>query len=169
MTTTRLTDKVTLRKFSNEDIPFMQALYASTREDELAITNFSVEEKANFVSQQFEAQLAHYTRHYCTDFFNIIELQNKPIGRFFVDYWESEIRIVDIALMPEYRNLGVGSHYFEQLFSEARRLDKPVTIHVEHNNPAKRLYERLGFQLKTKTNEIYLLMEWRPCHDSTSH
>ncbi|WP_246722573.1 GNAT family N-acetyltransferase [Aliikangiella sp. G2MR2-5] len=154
-----------MRKYSSDDISFMHQLYASTRESELALTNFSVEEKERFISQQFSAQLEHYTRHYDTSSFYIVEVGNQPVGRLFVDYWESEIRIVDIALMPEYRNLGIGSYYFEKLFEQARELNQPVTIHVEHNNPAKKLYERLGFKLKTQTNEIYLLMEWRPCHN----
>jgi len=162
MPTNQWTNKITLRKYSDSDIPFMQALYASTRESELAMTNFTAQEKLDFINQQFTAQTAHYTQHYCIDAFNIIELDGVPIGRLFVDYWEKEIRIVDIALMPEHRNTGLGTYLFNQLFEQAKLDGKTVTIHVEHNNPAKRLYERLGFNLKTKTNEIYLLMEWRP-------
>jgi len=162
MPTNQWADKVTLRKYRDSDISFMQALYASTRESELAMTNFSQQEKINFIHQQFSAQTAHYTQHYCADAFNIIELEGKPIGRLFVDYWDNEIRIVDIALISEYRNTGLGTFLIQQLFEQARESKKAVTIHVEHNNPAKRLYERLGFKLKTKTNEIYLLMEWIP-------
>jgi len=164
MQTIQLSKKTSLRKFTQDDIPFMQSLYATTRESELALTNFSEQEKLSFITQQFNAQYQHYIQHYCTDSFNIIELENNPIGRLFVDYWEKEIRIVDIALMPEYRNAGIGSYYFKQLFDQAKESGKSVSIHVEHNNPAKRLYERLGFQLKTRTNEIYLLMEWQPSH-----
>jgi len=155
-------NKTTLRKYTHKDIPFMETLYASTRENELSMTQFSPQEKRDFISQQFSAQYQHYTQHYCTDAFNIIELDNKPIGRLFVDYWDNEIRIVDIALMPENRNTGLGTYFFHQLFAQAKSSGKSVTIHVEHNNPARRLYERLGFTLKTQTNEIYLLMEWRP-------
>ncbi|MEO2280690.1 GNAT family N-acetyltransferase [Pseudoalteromonas pernae] len=162
MTTNNWKNEISLRKYSNSDIPFMQQLYASTRESELAMTNFSVEEKERFISQQFTAQLAHYTQYYCADSFHIIELNNQPIGRLFVDYWENEIRIVDIALMPQYRNSGIGTYYFEKLFAQARELNQPISIHVEHSNPAKKLYERLGFTLKTQTNDIYLLMQWCP-------
>lgn len=154
--------KVSLRPYTLDDIPFMQTLYASTRKDELAMTNFTEQEKLNFISQQFKAQISHYTQNYCTEAFNIVELDNISIGRLFVDYWEQEIRIVDIALMPEYRNTGLGTYFFHQLFEQAKASRKSVTIHVEHNNPAKRLYERLGFVLKTQTNDIYLLMEWCP-------
>ncbi|WP_144394698.1 GNAT family N-acetyltransferase [Pleionea sediminis] len=162
MTDKKWIQKLSLRKFSSDDIPFMRDLYGSTRESELAMTNFTLEEKKQFIDQQFHAQLTHYTQHYNSDAFFIIELEQQPIGRLFIDYWDNEIRIVDIALMPDYRNMGLGTHYFQQLFDEARQTNRSVTIHVEHNNPAKKLYERLGFDLKTKTNDIYLLMEWRP-------
>ena len=152
---------VSLRKYRDDDLPFMQALYATTRESELAMTHFSALEKQQFVTQQFIAQNQHYRQHYCTDAFNIIELEGLPIGRLFVDYWDNEIRVVDIALLPAHQNTGLGSYLFEQLFKQARASGRTVSIHVEHNNPAKKLYERLGFELKTQTSEIYLLMEWQ--------
>lgn len=156
--------KVSLRKYSIDDMSFMQELYASTRESELAMTNFSAQQKLDFISQQFNAQWSHYTQHYCTDAFNIIEHNGTSIGRLLVDYWDREIRVVDIALMPQYCNSGLGTYFFNQLFEQAKASDKPVTIHVEFNNPARRLYERLGFELKTKASDIYLLLEWRPQH-----
>lgn len=155
-------NKISFRKATENDIPFMLTLYASTRESELAMTNFSQQEKLDFVEQQFHAQYTHYNKHYCSEFFNIVELDEVPVGRLFVDYWEKEIRIVDIVLAPEHRNSGLGSYLLNELFQQAKETGKPVTIHVEHNNPAKRLYERLGFVLKTQTNEIYLLMQWMP-------
>lgn len=154
--------KTSLRKHTQQDIPFMEALYASTRESELAMTRFSKQEKQDFIHQQFSAQYQHYKLHYCTDDFNIIDFEGMPVGRLFVDYWDNEIRIVDIALIPEYRNKGLGSYFFQQLFEQAKDSKRSVTIHVEHHNPARALYERLGFVLKTQTNEIYLLMEWKP-------
>jgi ribosomal protein S18 acetylase RimI-like enzyme len=153
-------NNISLRKATQSDIPFMISLYASTRTEELAMTNFSEQEKLSFIEQQFNAQYAHYNQHYCSDFFNIVELDGEAVGRFFVDYWKSEIRIVDIVLAPKQRNTGLGSYLFQTLFQQAKEMAKPVTIHVEHNNPAKRLYERLGFTLKTQTNEVYLLMQW---------
>lgn len=153
---------VTLRQHTQDDIPFMQALYRATREHELALTNFSSEQKAAFADQQFSAQYRHYTHHYCTDAFNIVEVEGKRAGRFFVDYWDNQIRVVDIALTEEHRNAGLGTYLFNQLFDEARVAGLPVTIDVEQNNRARRLYERLGFVLKSQPDDIYLLMEWRP-------
>lgn len=157
-------NSLTLRRYTDSDIPFMGKLYASTRYDELAVTHFSEEQKQQFINQQFGAQLLHYTQYYNSDAFNIIELRGEAIGRFFVDFWDDQIRVVDIAIANRYRNLGIGSFLFERLFAQARQKNIPVTIHVERNNPAKGLYERLGFRAKSETNEIYLLMEWLPDH-----
>ena len=59
---------------------------------------------------------------------------------------EDEIRIVDIALLPEFCNRGIGTTLLRGLQSEAAAAGKPLRIHVERFNPAMRLYERLGFR-----------------------
>jgi len=153
---------ITLRAHQNSDLPFMEALYASTRELELGITNFTLQEKQTFLTQQFRAQYFHYTKYYCTDAFYIIEYEGEAIGRFFVDYSGPDIRIVDIALVHRYRNKGIGTYLLTRLFREARQSNRSVSIHVEYNNPVRQLYQRLGFTLKSQTNDIYLLMEWSP-------
>lgn len=156
-----LDDVLSLRAHTQKDLPFMQSLYASTREQELAMTNFNSQEKQHFILQQFSAQYMHYTEQYCTDSFNIIEFMGEPIGRFFIEYRSDDIRIVDITIIPERRNQGIATYLFNTLFSRAKKSNQSVSIHVEHNNPAKNLYERLGFKVKSKTNDIYLLMEWK--------
>ncbi|MCL1059492.1 GNAT family N-acetyltransferase [Shewanella gelidimarina] len=146
------------------DVPFLSRLYASVRQAEFAAANWSESQLNVFLSEQFNAQYRYYCQHYCTDSFNIIYYKNQAIGRLFVDYWLDErqdIRIVDISLLPEYRGLGVGTHLFELLFQQAISLGVTISIHVERNNPAIVLYERLGFSLKTETDEVYLLMVWR--------
>ena len=52
---------------------------------------------------------------------------------------------MDIALLPEYRGRGIGTALLEELLVEADATGRRVTIHVERFNPARRLYERLGF------------------------
>jgi ribosomal protein S18 acetylase RimI-like enzyme len=92
-----------------------------------------------------------------------MELAGRPIGRLYVDRREDEIRIIDIALFPEHRGKGIGSRIMETLLDEGKDSGKPVTIHVEKNNPALRLYRRLGFT-KVEDQGVYDLMEWR--HDA---
>jgi ribosomal protein S18 acetylase RimI-like enzyme len=128
------------------------------REPELQQLAWTDDQKAMFVRHQFDAQSAHWRENYHDTSFDIIERDGIPIGRLYVARWHDEIRIVDIALMPEHRGVGLGAALLQELFDEGDRTGRPVTIHVEIYNPARRLYERLGFVLKEEKG-IYHLME----------
>jgi ribosomal protein S18 acetylase RimI-like enzyme len=143
-----------------EDVSFSEQVYASTRAEELARTDWNDAQKAAFCHQQFTAQDAHYRQHYPGAQFSIIERGGVPAGRLYVARWEKEIRIMDIALLPEHRGAGIGTRVLRELQDEARAAGKALSIHVEKFNPALRLYERLGFRPKEDKN-VYLLMEWR--------
>ena len=84
------------------------------------------------------------------------------VGRLFLDQWQHEIRIVDISLLPEFQQQGIGSWLFQFVFERAAAAQLSVSIHVEQHNPVRRWYEKLGFEYKSQTNEVYLLMEWPP-------
>lgn len=152
---------VTLRPATDADYHFMRLLYASTREEEMKRFPFDDFQKQQFLDQQFGAQYQHYQLHYPTCERNIVEVDGRPSGRLWVDEWRDQIRIVDIALMPDVRGLGIGTELLRGVFARAEEAGKPVTIHVEAFNPALRLYERLGFA-KIDTNGVYNLMKWMP-------
>ena len=152
--------RVTLRAAEPADEPLLCAVYASTRAEELALTDWSEERKAEFCQQQFAAQDAHYRQHYPSAQYSIIERDGVAAGRLFVDRWEKEIRIMDIALLPEHRGAGIGTRLLRELQEEARAAGRALSIHVEKFNPALRLYERLGFRA-IEDKGVYLLMEWR--------
>ena len=150
-----------LRPARAEDRDFLLRVYASTREEELRLVDWSDEQKAAFVQQQFESQDAYYREHYDPATFDVIEVDGEPIGRLYVARWEDEIRIMDIALVPEYRGRGTGTVLLRDLLDEGARTGKRVSIHVERNNPALRLYERLGFA-PVEDRGVYLLLEAAP-------
>ncbi|MEO8334727.1 MAG: GNAT family N-acetyltransferase [bacterium] len=147
-----------MRPVRADDEPFLLALYGTVRAPELAQLAWTDEQKAEFVRHQFEAQGTHWRENYHDTSFDVIERDCIPIGRLYVARWRDEIRVVDIALMPEQRGSGLGGALLRELFDEGDRAGRPVTIHVEIYNPARRLYERLGFTLKEEKG-IYLLME----------
>lgn len=150
---------VTLRPITDGDLPFLLELYGTTRADELARVPWSDEQKAMFVQQQFEAQHAWWQQNYAGARFDLVLLNGGPAGRLYVHVWEREIRVVDIAIMPEHRNRGFGSLLMKRVFREGDAAGKPVSIHVEVFNPARRLYQRLGFVEKGTHGEVYILME----------
>ena len=154
-------DAITLRPVTDADYQFLESLYYSTREDELQHFPFDDEQKKQFIAQQFAAQTEHYRIHYPTARFRVIELNGERIGRIYVDEWASQIRLVDIALVPAQRGSGIGTMLLHDVLEQGVAANKPVTIHVEAYNPALRLYRRLGFT-QIDTNGIYFLMEWCP-------
>ena len=155
------TRAISLRPVTATDADFLCAVYASTRADELAVTDWSDEQKAEFCKMQFTAQDAHYRQHYPTAEFSVVEHDGTPAGRLYVDRWSKEIRIMDIALLPTHRRHGIGTGLLRALMDEARAGNKLLSIHVERMNPALRLYERLGFKI-AEDKGVYLLMEWTP-------
>jgi len=155
------TGPITLRSIKNRDRDLLYCIYASTREDELSVLDWSRAQKEEFLRQQFEAQHAYYIEQFTNAAFDLIVLDRSPIGRLYVDRRSNEIRVIDIALLPEYRGKGIGSRLMMTILSEARLAGLPVRIHVEQNNPALHLYERLGFS-PIEDEGVYLLMEWRP-------
>ena len=150
-----------LRPAGADDRDFLLRVYASTREEELRLVDWSDEQKAAFVQQQFEAQDAYYREHYDPATFDVIETDGEAAGRLYVARWEDEIRIIDIALLPEYRGRGIGTALLRSLLDEGACTGKRVSIHVERNNPALRLYERLGFA-PVEDRGVYLLLEATP-------
>ena len=155
---------ISLRPIADDDMQFLLNLYATTRMDELAQVDWTNEQKAGFIVQQFTAQHEHWQANYTDTTWDLILRDGIPIGRLYVSRWPDEIRIIDIALMPEYRNAGIGTHFFRELFEEADNSGRKVSIHVEMFNPARRLYERLGF-VQAEDRGVYLLME-RPVNGS---
>lgn len=152
---------LTLRPIIQADRQVLWQIYASTRLEELAQTDWSAEQKHNFIEQQFNAQHLYYTQHYNPARFCVIELNGQIIGRLYVDEWAEEIRIVDLALLPEFRNHGYGTQLLKAVLAEGQAKYKPVSIHVEQFNPAQNLYARLGFR-PVDTHGVYLLLRTNP-------
>jgi len=149
------------RPVEPEDRDFLCKVYASTRREELAPLSWTDAQKQEFLKMQFEAQDRYYRKQYAGDAFLMIQLDGRSVGRLYVGRWEEEIRIIDIALLPEYRGSGIGSAILSDLLAEAESEGKPVRIHVEKQNPALRLYKRLGF-VPIADRGVYDLMQWSP-------
>jgi ribosomal protein S18 acetylase RimI-like enzyme len=150
-----------LRPARPEDDAFLRRVYAGTRAEELALVDWTEAQKQAFVAMQFEAQDRHYRAHFGGARFDVIERDGVAVGRLYVDRTAGEIRVLDISLLPEHRGAGIGSALLGALVREAGERGEPITIHVERMNPARRLYERLGFR-EVGDEGVYLRLEWRP-------
>ena len=152
---------VTYRPMTEEDLPFVAALYASTRTEELAVTGWPEEMKQAFLAQQHRAQHYHYQTYYPRAEWLIVEKDGAPIGRIYIDEGATEIRLIDIALLPEQRGAGIGRAMIGDLVEDAGARGKSITLHVEPNNPVRRLYLRHGFE-STGMAGAYEAMLWLP-------
>jgi ribosomal protein S18 acetylase RimI-like enzyme len=155
------TATVTIRRAGAGDQPLLRRVYAGSREAELSLIAWSDAEKKAFLDQQFDFQEAYYRGHYDGATYSVIEVDGGPVGRLYVARWPDEIRVIDIAVLPEHRGAGIGTRLLGELLDEAERTGKRVSIHVEKGNPAFRLYERLGFAVK-EDKGLYLLLEASP-------
>jgi ribosomal protein S18 acetylase RimI-like enzyme len=154
-------ETITFRPETDQDLEFLCRLYISTREEEMKMVPWTDEQKLAFLVQQFQAQRSHYRGNYDHAEYLLILENGVAIGRLYLHRQPDDVRIMDIALMPEHRQRGIGGMLMQEVIDEAREKGATVSIHVEYNNPAMHLYERLGFRQKD-TSGVYHLMEWRP-------
>jgi ribosomal protein S18 acetylase RimI-like enzyme len=157
----------TLRPVTAEDTEFLYEVYASTRQEELAVTGWSDAQKEEFLRMQFTAQKKYYEANYPGAEFQIILLKDQPIGRLYVHRTPDEIRIMDIALLTEFRRKGIGSWLLKKILAEGAKTQTKVGIHVELFNPALHLYEKLGFK-KSADRGVYLYLVWEPTNQATN-
>ncbi|HEY8189008.1 MAG TPA: GNAT family N-acetyltransferase [Pyrinomonadaceae bacterium] len=151
---------ITLRDAAEEDEPFLREVYASTRVQELALVPWNNEQREAFLRMQFDAQHFHYHSHFPEASYQIILQDAQPIGRLYALRKEGEIRIMDITLLPQHRNAGIGASLVRELLEEADRTGKAVNIWVEEFNPSRSLFERLGFS-KVEEDGFNYLLEYR--------
>lgn len=152
---------ISMRPITDADQAFLRELYASTRAREMAMVPWSPEEKHAFLGMQFEAQHKFYMDQFPRARFDLLLEDGEPIGRLYLDVRDDEHRLIDIALLPQHRGRGIGARLMRDVLDEAAGEGKKVRIHVETNNPAMHLYDRLGFE-KVEEQGPYRLMEWRP-------
>lgn len=150
-----------LRQVDVADRPFLEELYGSVRAPELAPLAWPADQKRAFVAMQFDAQDREWRARYDPAGFFVLLVDGAPAGRLYLARLDGELRIVDLALVPGQRGRGVGSSLLLDLLSLADGEGRAVTLHVERWNPARRLYERLGFR-QVGEDEVYLLLERQP-------
>ncbi len=134
-----------LREITDADFGFLSDLYAQTRAEELQRVDWPDTAKRAFLQHQFELQHAYYQQNYPGADFLVIEHAGAPVGRVYVYRSHGDIRLMDIALVAEHRGQGVGSALLAELIEESQRTGANISLHVEADNPAQRLYRRLGF------------------------
>lgn len=152
---------VRLRAATAADEPLLFAIYAASREAELSQTDWNEEQRLAFVTMQHRAQAAAYRERHPAGRFLVVEHLGEGIGRLYLSRLDGELRVLDIALLPEWCGRGIGTALLVDVFAEADRDGVMVSLHVEAWNPAIRLYHRLGF-VEAGRNDVHIRMERAP-------
>ncbi len=153
---------ISLRPILPEDAEFLYEVYASTRADELAQVPWSEAQLKMFLKMQLNARDQSYKMYYTEIEDRIILFKDQPIGRLIVARTDEEIRLADVALLPEYRRGGTGTALVKDLMTEAGNTQRPIRLQVEKPNvQARRLYDRLGFATAGE-NDTHFQMEYQP-------
>lgn len=149
-----------LRAVGVADQAFLLDVYASSREIELALVPWDEAQKRAFVEQQLHAQTHYYESEYAAATHDIILYKDVAVGRIYVLRDESEIVILDMAVLPVHRKQGIATALVRQLQDEAARAGKSIRVSIEPYNPSQNLFKNLGFEVNGDDG-VNLLFEWK--------
>lgn len=150
-----------LVSITKSDEQFLTELYASTRAAEMAIAPWNEEQKRAFLKMQFEAQDRYYRERYPNASFEIIKLNDQSVGRFYHAELADQIRIIDLAFLPEHFDKKVFIELVERMMQKGEQAGKPVRIYLESLDPTVEIFVNLGFQ-KIDEHGIYFLWQYQP-------
>jgi GNAT superfamily N-acetyltransferase len=152
-----------IRLAEANDREFLFKVYASSRADEISSWGWTTEQKAQFLYMQHEAQQRFYYEQYPSLKYSIILTRQQKCGRLAIAQLADELVLVDILLLPEFQNEGIGSKILKSLQCEASEKKLLFRLSVLSGSKARRLYERFGFEA-VSDDGVYTIMKWSPAN-----
>jgi GNAT superfamily N-acetyltransferase len=146
------------RPASPGDDDFQFRVYAASRAEEITAWGWPPAQQDGFLRMQFRARAQSYAAAYPDGAHSILLYSGAPAGTAIIWRGASEFRLVDIALLPEFRNRGLGTLWISRLIREAAAAAVPLRLNVLYGNRAAFLYRRLGFVAKSDGG-MYIEME----------
>jgi GNAT superfamily N-acetyltransferase len=148
------------RPQSPDDDEFLYRVYASSRATEMQAWGWPPEQQESFLRMQFRARRLSYDAAYPDSSHSILLCDGAPAGSAIVWRSPAEIRLVDIALLPEYQNRGLGAQWLQWLIRESAAAGVALRLSVLQGNRAICLYQRLGF-VAAPPGGMYIEMEYK--------
>jgi len=136
-----------LRAARAEDYAFALALYVET------IKPYAVA----YVRWVDAEQNARFARLWTPANTRIITADGVDVGWLEASERASEIFLKQMFVAPAYQRHGIGSHLLQWLLDQWAATGKPVVLGVLKNNPARGLYERLGFAVIGETQTKFMM------------
>lgn len=153
---------VRLRPVSPDDDAFLLEVYDGSRDVELSQVEWMPGQRQQFIESQFRAQYKEYMSRFPDAEYYVVLVDDTPAGRIWIGTSETEIRLLDIAITPQFQSKGVGTLLFKRLIAGADRAQKPLRHVVFYtNHAALRFYQRLGFVVTADTG-AHVFMERQP-------
>jgi ribosomal protein S18 acetylase RimI-like enzyme len=156
-----LAESITLRDATAEDLPFLADLYQESRREEVSAWGWPQVQQEQFLRMQFDAQRRSYRTSFPDAADRIVCREDTPVGRMLVGRESTGLHLIDIALLAEHRNRGIGTLLLHDLLKECQTQRCSMYLQVLLGNSAIHLYERLGFR-QIGSDFVYLQMEWNP-------
>jgi ribosomal protein S18 acetylase RimI-like enzyme len=151
-----------LRAAGPEDEDFRFDVFVSWRRQEYASAGCGDSQLELLLRLQFRSQQREYAVRFPDSRPSIILVGGRPAGTLWVSRSEQEYRIVEIAILPEFRNRKIGAAILKDLLEEAARNGKPVVASVGKSNSGSiRFHSNLGFKIRSDDG-VYLRMEFQP-------
>ena len=150
---------ITLRDADPNDEQFLMQVFACTRAAEVAQVPWTDEQKAAFMQMQCNAQHSYYHEQYPEADYKVILHNDEPVGRLYVNKQPDLVKILDITVLPEFRNCGIGSGLIQNILNDADEMNSSVHIYVETFSPSLSLFKKMGFSILQEEG-INFLLEW---------
>ncbi|UTV58875.1 GNAT family N-acetyltransferase [Burkholderia arboris] len=144
-----MTHAISLRTASDTDLPFLLTLRRLTMTEHLQRVGAPTDDAAH--DQRIRA---HF------DDAMIVCEGAAAIGLLKATRAAGEWHVHQIQILPAHQGRGIGEAVLNALLADAAREHVPVSLSVLHGNPARRLYERLGFRLASETGTSASMI-WR--------
>ncbi len=158
---------ITFRPAVPDDEEFLYQLYRTTRRKEVEAMGLEPAQQEMFLRMQFVAQNLSYQAEFPDAVHNIILFEGRPAGRVMTMRMETVDRYIDLAILPEYQSLGIGTRIIKDLLDESARAGLPARLHVLKTSRAAQLYERLGFSTVDDDGVNYIMV--RPATATGEH
>ena len=152
---------ISTRPVTSDDHEFLFEVYQSSRGDDLRGLGWEQARVIEFLRMQYEAHQQFHDREFKNATDEIILVGGERAGRLVIERREHEIRWIDLSLLPQFQNSGVGSFLIRKIQDDARRTRKPLRLQIIRFNRAVNLFERLGF-VRTSETGTHFQLEWTP-------
>ena len=151
-----------LRRAIAADDAFLREVFATTRHDELAMLRLDDTIAGAFLAEQYDAQRVSFLGEHPDAEQFVVLVDDVPSGRLWIDDTSPTDRhLLDVSLLPHMRRSGLGEVLLLWVIRGAAANARTVTLQVARSNPARRLYERLGFNI-VGGDDVHLALRWDP-------